>query len=580
VGNADLIFADVNAQLPNGQPNPNVGKIYTDGVPTRIDAPGTTENLRVTASYTLDLTQTKQKWLRYFGRHQAAVFLEQSKSAGWSSNNQIRNLTPLATTGPASAITHGANLLTFRYYFEPEKRQIGTSAGETYLNFPVIYAGTPLPARDPSGVTPGFLAQQGLNMTESLVKTRALATQSFFWHNRIVITHGLRTDDNTAWRGTPNDFASLRDANGAGPSGEGINLREYLPGSRRNRSGNTFTRGVVFHATTWATFTYNTSTNFRVNDSSLNPYGNLLPNPEGEGRDYGLKLALFGRRLFLELTHYTNSNLNAIDAISNTAAGDFKTPLDRTWIAIANFTGDDKYNTYPYNALGTTWQDAVSTTSKGWEFALTANPTEQWRVTLNGSQRGDNTTTARGPFITAYLAEYLPIIKSHPEWQNLNVLVLNVPVSQAVAGLENTLANFQKIRGSPASHFASKWTLNLVQSYNLTGRLRGFSVGGSMNARGKAIGGFAVDSANLLDVTRPYFTPAYANYGAWVSYRRKIFRDRIDWRLQINVRNLLDNNTLYPLYIVDRRDGRNTPDTAVYTLKEPRTWQFTSAFRF
>ncbi len=407
----------------------------------------------------------------------------------------------------------------------------------------------------------------------------SLATQSFLWRDRLVVTSGLRQDDNTAWRGTPTDFNGLRDANNLAPSGDRFDIRTFLPGSRRERGGHTYTRGLVFHATPWLSLTYNASNNFQVNDSRLNVYGDLLPNPSGEGEDFGLKLSLFDRRVFLELTHYTNRNLNAVDAISNTAAGDFKTPLDRLWIAIATFTGDNKYNTYPYNALGTTWQDAVSTTSKGWEFSLTANPTPRWRLTLNGSARGDNTTTARGPFITAYLAEYLPIIKAHPEWQNLNVGTLNIPVSAAVAGLEQTLANFQKIRGSPSSHFASKWTPNLIQSYDLGGSLKGFSVGGSMNARGKAIGGFAIDSANLLDVTRPYYTPSYANFGAWASYRRKIFRDRIDWRLQLNVRNVLDENTVYPLFIVDRRDGRNTPDT-VYTLKEPRTWQFTSAFRF
>ena len=580
VGQTDFIFVDPNAQMPNGQPNPNVGKLYTEGSPTRIDAPGKTENVRVTASYHLDLTRSKNKWVRALGRHQAAVFTEQSKTASWSSNNALRNVTPLATTGAAATIGNAANALTFRYYFDPANGKIGTQAGHAYLSFPVLYAGDAIPARGPGGITPGFYAQQGLNMSAGLVKTRAVATQSFFWNNRIVVTHGLRTDDNTAWRGTPTDFAPLRDANSFAPSGDGINVREFLPGSRRERGGQTFTRGLVFHATPWVSLTYNTSTNFQVNDSRLNVYGDLLPNPEGEGSDYGVKFSLFGRKVFFDITYYTNSNVNAVDQISSSAAGDFKGPLDRMWIAIANFTNDDKYNTYPYNALGTTWQDAVSTTSKGWEFSLTANPTAQWRVTLNGSKRGDNSTTARGTIITKYLAEYLPIIKAHPEWQNLNVGTFNIPVSQAVAGLENTLANFQKIRGSPSSHFASDWTLNVIQSYNLTGRLRGFSVGGSMNARGKAIGGFAVDAANLLDVTRPYYTPAYANFGAWVTYRRKIFKDRIDWRLQINVRNLLDENTVYPLFIVDSRDGKHTPSKAVYTLKEPRTWQFTSGFRF
>ena len=41
-------------------------------------------------------------------------------------------------------------------------------------------------------------------------------------------------------------------------------------------------------------------------------------------------------------------------------------------------------------------------------------------VTLNGSKRGDNTSSARGVYINQYMAQYIPIIKSHPEWQGLD----------------------------------------------------------------------------------------------------------------------------------------------------------------
>jgi len=223
----------------------------------------------------------------------------------------------------------------------------------------------------------------------------------------------------------------------------------------------------------------------------------------------------------------------------------------------------------------------VSTTSKGWEFSLTANPTKQWRLTLNGSKRGDNTTSARGVFINQYMAHYIPLLKSHPEWLSLDA-TNGLTVAARVAELENTLVNFNAIRNSPSANFASNWTLNFIQSYDFAPRspLGGFSLGGSMNARGKAINGFAVDSRLVLDPTQPYHAPAWANFGGWISYKRKIFKDRIDWRLQMNVRNIFDKNTVFPLISVDSRDGRHTPSVAVYNLKEPRTYLFTSSFRF
>ena len=340
----------------------------------------------------------------------------------------------------------------------------------------------------------------------------------------------------------------------------------------------------MVHALPWLSLSYNTSNNFQVNAGTRNVFGDLLPNPQGKGSDYGVKFSLFDRRVYLDVTHYTNSNENSADSISSNAAGNFK-QFDQLWIAVSTFTRDPKYLTSPYSTLSTVWQDVVSTTSKGWEFSLTANPTARWRVTLNGSKRGDNTTSARGVYINAYMAQYIPIIKARPEWQPLDAQ--GVTVAQRVVDLENTLTNFNAIRNSPSANFASNWTLNLIQTYEFARETRvagvplnGFSVGGSMNARGKAINGFAVDSRLVLDPTAPYYAPAYLNFGGWITYKRKLFKNRIDWRLQMNVRNLLDENTIFPLVKVDSRDGRHTPSTAIYNLKEPRTYLFTSAFRF
>ncbi|MBL9199997.1 MAG: TonB-dependent receptor [Opitutaceae bacterium] len=585
VGQNPFIYVDVNRQLPNGQPNPNAGLLYSQSQGTIIEAPNQSEGTRVMASYEFDFAKRFRGFARHFGRHQTALFTEQNNASGWSSNNSEFNTTPLNPTGATAAITNGQNAIQYRFYYEPARNKVGTSVGRHLEAIPVLYANDPLPPRHPSGVTPAFVAQQGPTMTESIVKTRAVALQSFLWNNRLVVTNGYRTDDQTSWLAVPNDFASRRDANGLAPRPTGIALRQFpTQAGRTERGGHTFTRGVVFHALPWASLSWNTSNNFQVNAGTRNVFGDLLPNPEGTGSDFSLKLALLNRRLFLDITYYEIGNDNAADQISNNAAGNFK-QFDQLWIGVANFTGDVRYLTSPYSTLSTVWQDVVSTTSKGWEFSLTANPTPQWRLTLNGSKRGDNTTTARGTYINAYMAHYIPIIKSHPEW--LPVDAQGLTVGQRVAELENILVNFNAIRNSPSANFASNWTLNLIQTYEFPRDARlaglplgGFSFGGSMNARGKSIAGFAVDSRFVLDPALPYHAPAWANFGAWVTYKRKLFRNRLDWRLQMNVRNLLDENTVYPLVKVDSRDGRHTPSTAIYNLKEPRTYLFTSSFRF
>ena len=590
VGQQDYIYVDPNQQLPNGLPNPNAGKLYTEAAPTRIDAPNKATNIRLMASYGVDFKRYKSDWLRFLGRHQAALFLEQDDSSGWSSNNSLFNVTPLpatiALTPGAVAITNAFNSVRYRTYFDPATHKVSTSLGRYLEALPDLYAHDPLPTPGPGGVTPAFLSQQGINMSEALVKTRALAMQSFFWNDRIVITNGLRQDNQSSWQAVPVDFASLRDANGIAPNPKGIDLRQFKPSSRAERGGHTYSRGAVFHAFPWLSFSYNTSNNFQVNSGTRNVFGDLLPNPRGEGNDYGLKFALFDRRVFFDVTYYTNSSVNSADGtVSNGPAGNFK-QFDQLWIAVGNFTGDTKYLTYPYSSLSTTWSDVVSTKSKGWEFSLTSNVTKQWRLVLNGSKRGDNTTSDRGTYINQYMATYIPVILAHPEWQNL-ITAGTTTVAQSVADLKNIQTNFNAIKSVPAANFASNWTMNLIQTYELSREakfagipLGGFSIGGSMNARGKAIDGFAQDATNTLIATSPFYAPGYVNFGAWITYKRKLFKNRIDWRLQMNVRNLLDDYTMTPLNTVDSRDGKHTPNVAVYTLREPRTFQFTSTFKF
>ena len=106
----------------------------------------------------------------------------------------------------------------------------------------------------------------------------------------------------------------------------------------------------------------NTSNNFQVNSGTRNVFGDLLPNPQGKGSDYGVKFSLFDRRLFFDVTYYTIANENGADSISSNAAGNFK-QFDQLWIAVSTFTGDPKYLTTPYSTLSTVWQDVVSTTT-------------------------------------------------------------------------------------------------------------------------------------------------------------------------------------------------------------------------
>jgi outer membrane receptor for ferric coprogen and ferric-rhodotorulic acid len=579
-GGRDTLYVDVNQQLPTGAPNPNVGKLYTESQSTLIVAPSTSLSKRAMASYELDLSRQPSKWLRYLGRHRAAVFVEEVRNRGNSTNNGVYNTTPLVTTGASGQVINAANQMFFRYYYDPASGNVGNTGGQ-FDRYSVVYANAPLPSPDASGVTPAYINQQGPNMADSTVTTRAVAVQSSFLNNRIILTNGIRRDNQRAWRAVPNDFLALRDARGIFPDPRGYNVRTFLPNSLRERDGATSTHGAVFHATHWLSFTYNTSNNFQANDSSRNVYGELLPNPQGKGSDYGLKLTLLDRRLFFDLTYYTNAAKDKIDSVASTPAGDFKGNLDALWTGIANLTGDQKYNLNPYSSINTVWNDSATTSSKGWEFSATANPTPQWRLTVNGSKRSTGTTSARGAAIRQYLAEYLPIIKANAQWMAATTANA-IPVSTRVATIETTLANFSAIQSLPEDIYAPSWSVNMIQTYTFApgSRLAGVSLGGSMNARGKTINGFAETANNVLNPNQPYYAPTNELFGAWITYQRKLLRNRLDWRVQLNVRNLFDAYTVFPLRTVDARDGTHRGAKVIYRLSEPRTYTLTSTFKF
>jgi hypothetical protein len=53
--------------------------------------------------------------------------------------------------------------------------------------------------------------------------------------------------------------------------------------------------------------------------------------------------------------------------------------------------------------------------------------------------------------------------------------------------------------------------------------------------------------AIIIDRTKPYFAPGETNVDLFASYGRRVWKDKIDWRVQINVRNALGTDTLIPI---------------------------------
>jgi hypothetical protein len=580
-GQNDRLYIDVNRQLPNGAPNPNIGMMYVDSFANILPNKVIAETERLMLSYELDFAKYWPRAGRWLGRHRVAAFGERGVSNTWGSQNPSQNLTPLPTAN--ASILDLTNRILFRYYLDPA-RGVTTAGIDTTAHYPIVFANDPLPARHASGVTPGLVAIFGGTSAQNRLWTRAFASQSSFWRDRLVITFGLREDTQVTYRGTQTDFNPWRDSRGIYPNPRFFGAKRYFPGSRLQVEGQTHTRGAVLHALPWLSLFANQSNNLQPNATQRDLSGGLVPNQEGDGEDYGLKFNLLQGRVVADVLYYKNYGRNRPDqTVANGLHGNFQNDINAIWTTLAAREGRPEYLTNPYAYTGSVWFDTNTGYSDGYEGSVTANLTPAWRLTVNGSKRGPGETIERGPITRGYLAQYLPQWKGNTAWMNTPLVEGTSgggTIATAVGRLENTLASFNALAALPTdSLFAPEWSANLITSYDFSAgsRLRGVSVGASANVRGPTVIGFAETAAGVAIADRPYYARKFATTGAWISYRRKLF-GKVNWRLQLNVRNVLDENKLFPHRAVDRRDGSGRPDVAIYRLNEPRTFLLTSTF--
>ncbi len=130
-----------------------------------------------------------------------------------------------------------------------------------------------------------------------------------------------------------------------------------------------------------------------------------------------------------------------------------------------------------------------------------------------------------------------------------------------------------------ASPELRKWRFNLVTSYDFTvGKLKGLTVGAGYRWQDKVAIGYrplATDNPNVItyDLANPYMGPREDAIDLWVGYSRKL-TSKIDWHVQLNVRNVGDGNRLIPL--TTQPDG--TP--AAWRIAPSQSWTLTNTFKF
>jgi outer membrane receptor protein involved in Fe transport len=545
------VMADPNLVLSDGRANPNFGRYYFQDNPRGLAVEGASEALRLTGTYNLDLTRRS----RWFGRHQFSVLGAQEKGESKANNGNREFISSEHTWLPAAArnnLFHGSRRLWRRFYLDDpfQPRGGNLQAVVDQLRF----AGeTPGPDGVPVISDPFRPGSTAGVRTKSETGSIAGVWQGYLWNNRIVTTFGWRRDRQEIFSNPGLTFG------GTGPE---RNLfmpaaALTLPDQPTNQdAGNTATRGVAFHATSWLSLYYNESNSFSLGGGSRDLYNNIIPGSTGEGRDFGFGTRLLGDRLNVRVTRYETSQIGA-GSNNFRQAVRFNFQYIEDAIAAAAGTPRDP-NLAPPEAWTTMDYDA-----KGWEFEAVVNPTPRWRIAGNAAQQqavqSNIALQARD-----YLKQRLPL------WQRyFDVTAIGTQTIQQLyeTGIKPTM-DLAAASDGVANAIVSEWRWNLITNYDFAkeGPLRGFSVGGAIRWVAAPPIGYQnkiVDGQTVLDITKPWFGARTFSVDGSLRYAFRAFRT-YPVRLQLNIRNLLGNDELAPVRVRSDRSG------GVYVAPAPR----------
>lgn len=530
------ISADPNTHLPNGDPNPNVGKLYVESDGLSDDRFDDHDTYRISGSHRLDFNELTPNLGKWLGWHQIFGLWERTESDSRLERMQAVNTTPLP--GYPLEFNNAQNRVYRRSYLDFEN------------GITTFRSGDPRAITSRDGVRIEMLPVQGQTASVGETESIILAIQNHFWEDRIITTFGWREDSRKEYGGSP-----VRDANGVFTRARDLDvdlLRDYTlhPTSM----------GVVVRPIDSLSFSYNKSENFAGPPSGFrNLFNELLPSVGGEGEDYGVRVDILKDKLTATLNFYESGRVNAISG--QTIADD----LNDIWEAL----GRDEL-ILPSDPQV---RDINDETAEGWEFTLYYNPTPNWRIFGSLTNNSTEISNVR-PNWKRYYALH------RDEWAaNADVALANQPPETDTVGeLVDDIVDRENavIVGEGATAYnLREWNASLATNYKFSeGLFEGFSVGGSLLYRGDAVSGYRVVVVNGVSTRgEPFNESGYTTVNLNLGYEFQLSR-KVDAKIKFTLNNIFDSDGRV---IVTSRTTTETSGVPVGTPTRARWLPGTSA---
>jgi hypothetical protein len=246
--------------------------------------------------------------------------------------------------------------------------------------------------------------------------------------------------------------------------------------------------------------------------------------------------------------------------------------------------------------------------AKGYELTLTSNPTSNWRIAVTGAKNTASESNIGGQWWD-FIKERLPIwgaaANLDPNNTALNQVGVpaNVVVTTAGSGLSQNYRTYSQVLAAAMANWnyirLSEGRLNNnIRKYRFTATsrytfnrdgLKGVFVGGNYAWRSPSAVGYPITTStdnpfeipgintsevSVSDVSRPYWGGALTSFDAFIGYSRRLADGKARWRLQLNVRNVLNRDKLLVQRVSTDGVGVN------FTPQQPRSFILTNTFSF
>ena len=614
------IAVDVNTHYPNGDVNPNFGRLFASaggaGGRTQL-LEQELENHRFTGFFKFDATEKVDGfWGELLGNHTFTALIEDARTnrknftlANYSWDEKFRtqanppnpsNRTDVGSlvyisgdiSGQSSSAGANASNLYTKLEFQP---QYSLSYRDPAKFGSTVYpGGTNLFTTGTFGVVPDRTL--GGSLSKNKIESKALILHSGFLEDHIVATFGYREDDVEVWNNNnpPRTNDNARDIN---PSSF------FLPDSPTfTSSSNSKSLGIVAHVPDeWLenvggiglSAHFSKSDNAQIGTARSNLLGENLGPVSGETTERGITITFADGRFSIRVNDYEtlqigedsgllgnfnqflgpylgnyppvtrqetiDVNINNDSDIANLANFDpFRNneQLIDTLRVVINPDGRGLNRTNPPGLVFPT-----NLLSEGLEIEAVANLTPNWRLLFNISQQ-EVSATNTAPLLNAFIRETVdPVLDDFGKFPSAGGQVETIRSFTERFGLIAAKTAIAE-DGSKKTNEIREWRWNLVTNYafDSASKLAGFNVGGGVRWQDKVGIGRPVINDPVFgfvpDLANPIYGPSETQVDAWVGWEKElgvILGQDTLFRVQLNVRNLLDEDELIP--VVANPDG-------------------------